>query len=482
MPGVNITTATRTGPTNPIRATSGRYFVTGISERGPVDRAVELRSMADYARVLGDRVSYGSLFDDLRTFFEEGGGSAFVARIVGAAASVGSLTLLDRAATPVGTLRIDAADPGAWSTRISVEVANGTTPDTFRLLIRYDGVLVEDYNNLASPAAAASRLSGSQLVRAVNLGSATAPPGNNPAVLAPTALSAGNDARGSVVDADYLAGLARFDRALGDGLVAVPGITTTGVRAGLATHSRETARITALHGVRTDDDAALRAIAVAHPSEHVGVFGPWIVVPDGTGGSRTIPPTGYVAACRARAHNTEGPYRAPAGEIAEARYVIGVDRVINRTAGDALDAGRVSAIRLVANSVRLYGWRSTSADEANYALLTGRDTLNRLEVAGEQLLEGRVFATIDGRGQLLSRIAGELAGIAQPLAAAGGLFARVVDGEVLDPGFSVDVGGTLNPIDSLARNRINAQLAARVSPTGALINLTLVKVGVTAAI
>lgn len=485
MPGVTITTATRTGPTNPVRATSGRYFAVGLAERGPTNEAVELRSMADYARIFGDRVTYGFLFDDLRAFMEEGGGSAYVARVVGATASTGSLSLVDRAATPVPTVRIDAANPGAWSTRTSVEVLEGTTPNTYRIRVRYDGELVvgEDYNNLATPAAAVGALSTSAFVRAVDLGSATAAPSNNPAVLAPTALSAGNDQRGGITDADYVAALTRFDRALGDGAVAVPGLTTTAVRAGVVAHARDNARIALLHGARADDDNALRTLAGAHASEFAGVFAPWVIVPDGVGGSRTVPPTGYVAGARARAHNEAGPYRAAAGAIAEARYVIGVDRVINRTAGDALDAGRVNAIRLIANTVRLYGWRSTSTDEANYGLLTGRDTLNRLVVEAERRLEVFVFATIDARGQLLSRIAGELDGVAQPLAAAGGLFARYdSEGELIDPGYGIDVGQALNPASSLASNRVAARLAARVSPSGALITLTIVKVGVTAAI
>jgi hypothetical protein len=181
--------------------------------------------MADVATYLGTRQSYGNVWDQLKVFFDEGGQQAYVARVVGPAATKGTLSLNDRAVAPQPTLRIDAQNPGSWSSQITVEVQDGASPNTFRLLVRLNGDLVEDYNNLVTPADAVSAMGKSPYVRATDLGSATAAPDNRPVVAAATALSVGSDDRASVVAATYTAALAQFVPGFGDGAVAIPGQT-----------------------------------------------------------------------------------------------------------------------------------------------------------------------------------------------------------------------------------------------------------------
>ena len=140
--------------------------------------------------------------------------------------------------------------------------------------------------------------------------------------------------------------------------------------------------------------------------------------------------------------------------------------------------------RTVAGFVRLYGWRSLSADEVNWKFLTGAAVVNRVVTEAYARLEPYVFGVIDARGHLLAKIEGTLIGIVQPMAAADGLFARIAaDREtILDPGYRVNVSGDLNPTESLAENQILAELGIRVSPTAALISLTVTKAAVTAAL
>jgi hypothetical protein len=480
MPGTNVTTATRTGPAAIPRPRSGRYFLAGITERGPVDRSVIVRSVADLVRVFGARVTYGAVYDDVVTFIEEGGGEAVVSRVVPAAGTtVGTLTL--SSATPTTVARVDAANPGAWSTGVTVEVLAGTTAGTARVIVRHaaaPGGIALDANNVTGGADLASKASGNEFVKVTDLGGA-----GIPAPIAATPLSAGNDNRAAIAVADYATALTRFGRELGDGAVSIPGQPSSAVGAILDAHAKANNRLALLAAARSTTQANLITAAAALNSESSGLFAPWVLVPDGAGGSRAISPEGYVAAMRARAHDTEGPYRAPAGVIAVARYVVGLDQAFDRTAGDALDLGRVSAIRSIAGTTRLYGWRSLSQDEANYALLTGRDMLNRISVAAELESEDYVFATVDGRGLMLGRLAGDLVGIVEPYAAAGGLFARLdPDGKVLDPGYRVQADARNNPVESLANNVVNADISIRVSPVGSLINVRITKAGLTAAV
>lgn len=484
MPGVIVRTATRSGPTNPTIPASGRYFVAGQFERGPVGTATLVRTLADLEASYGGRVSYGSAYDDLRTYFEEGGTEAYVSRVVGDAATLGSVTLSDRAVSPLTTVRIDAISAGAWSTGVTVAVAAGTLADTVKITV--DGPVdgdEETYDNLGSPAAIVSALEASRLVRAVDLGSVTAAPGNLPAVSTAQALGAGSDDRASITAADMVAGLAAFGADLGAGAVAIPGYTASLVGSDLIAHATDTRRLAVLAGPQGASDNDYLTLAdglITGGGEYGGLFGPWVRIPMGGGATKLVSPEGYVAAMRARAHLEEGPWRAPAGEIAVARFVTGVERELTRAQGDTLDEGQVNAIRRIAGTVRLYGWRSLSTDADNYALLNGRDVLNSVAVVAEQRLERFVFRTVDGRGLLLASVAADLVGLLEPMRAAGGLFERTVDGEQIDAGYSVDVGPTVNTPAVLAANKIAAVIALRVSPVGTLIDLTITKAGLTA--
>lgn len=486
MPGVNVTTQTRSGSAGLEAVPSARYMVAGLTEWGPTDKPSLIRSMAEYELKLGARVAYGTLYDDLKTFFEEGGSEALVARVVGAAATKGTLTLDDRAGAPLDTLKVDAANAGAWSSRIKVQVAAGTAAGSYKLVITFDDVPVHIFDNLVTPADAVAAADGSMYVKITDLGSATAAPNNQPAILAATALSAGNDDRAAVVAAGVAAGLDLIGEEWGDGAVATPGFTSAQVGALLLTHCETFHRVALLATAKNDTVANAKAAAAALVNAANGEYGaliyPWVTVPDGAT-TKTISPEGYAAACRARAHRQVGPWRAPAGEIAQAGYVVGPFVELTRAQGDELDDAHVSAIRVIAGTTRLYGWRSLSTDTDNYALLIGRDVLNDLAVRGAELLEPYVFQTIDGRGQLLGRVRSTLVGMVDPMRAAGGLYPRSnASGEQIDPGYSVDVSEAVNPPALLQQNKIAAVLAVRVSPVGSLIELTIVKTGLTASV
>jgi hypothetical protein len=383
MPGVSVTTDVRSGPVAPDTAPGAVFFAVGIAERGSTAAAIEVQSYPDFVDKCGPWVAYGALADAIRCYFEEGGSRAYVARVVGPAAAVGNLVLQDRAAVPVNTLRVEAKDPGAWSAGLTVQVEDGGQAGTFRLTVRYGGTggpLVERYDNLATVAAAVAALSTSAYVRGVDLAS---PSGVNaiPAVRAATALSAGTDDRGAVTAAIMTGALARFGGDLGPGLVAIPGQSTAAVGAAVMAHAAANRRCSALAAVRGATDAAKIAEAQALRdnvgADGAGVFAPWVVIPDGAGGRRTVDPVGYVAGCWARAHLAEGPFRAGAGSLAAARFVLDVDEQLDRARGDALDDGEVNAIRVITipdgRRVETYGWRSLPGhpERARLECLTG---------------------------------------------------------------------------------------------------------------
>jgi hypothetical protein len=487
-PGVTVTTSTRPSTSSRLTTRSGTYFVAGLTERGPVDRVVEIRSIADYERRLGRRVTYGTLHDDLTTFFAEGGQRAYVARVVGAGAAAATVTLTgtDGAAT-VNVLDVTAVDPGGWGNDIAIEVRAGDDAGTFTLVVTYE-TTTETFRNLADAAAAAAALANSTLVRGTDLGATV-----DPDIQGPTALAGGTDDRATVVAADYVAALnERASADLGDGAVAIPGQTAGTVGAGLLVHAKNTRRIALLavaaDASATDATNAAGALIGTDGSEHGGVFWPHVVVPDGAGDTRTISPEGFVAGRRAQAHETVGAWQAPAGVIhGRARHAVSIAADVDGETGSTLDDGHVSAIRLLASGdgpkrPTLYGWRSLSDDETNFFHLKSRDLINRIAVGGKDLLEQYVFRTIDGRGQLTAEAKGALIGFIEPVRAAGGIYERVEDGELIDPGYTVDTGPGINPPEVVASGTIKARLAVRPSPTAQLIEFDIVQVGVADAL
>jgi phage tail sheath protein FI len=487
MPGVVVTTGAVAGPSAPTRAPSSQFFCVGLAERGPTGKALLVNSLADFNAAYGGQTSYGALYDALTTYFQEGGSRAYVARVVGPSATTGTLAggLLDGASSPVATLNVSAANPGSWSSNVSVQVLAGSSASTFRLQVFYSGVLTEDYTNLGSPQEAVSKVnSRSVYIMLADAGSPTAAPANNPAPTgSPGTLSAGADDRSHVVTQTYLSALSLFPVDFGDGAVAIPGAGSS-VHAGLIGHADAYNRIALLAAERGADKNTLIGYASNLNAKRAGLFAPWVQVPDGFGGTKAISPEAFVAAARSKAHNQAGPWKAAAGGISTAIYVVAPDQVFTVTDSNDLDSAKVDVIRTIAGTVRLYGWRSLSADFDNWAYLTGADTVNRYVTEATVQLEQYVFGVIDSSGHLLATIKGTLVGIAKPMADANGLFAAYdpTTGALIDPGYAVDTGSTLNTVASLALNQVLATVSLRVSPTGATVSLSVTKAGVTAAL
>lgn len=477
MPGVTTEISIRPGPASSASDEAATYLIATQAERGPVDRAVLVRSLTELVATFGDRVAYGAGYDDLRMHFEEGGVRAGVVRVVGAAPTLGTRALLAGAAP---TLRVDAVDPGGWSARIGVQVTAGDIAGTVTIVVRFDGVIVETFRDLAGSPAAAAALAASIYVRGTDLGGAV------PSVAADALLSAGTDDRATIVGAGYVAALERFtDDEFGLAMVAIPGQPAATVGAGLIEHARVHGRVAvlAVAPASTPADAIAAAAGVrAAVNPAGGQYGmlayPELRIGDGVGVVRTVTPEGYVAAARARAIVEENIGRAPMGEISQARFVLGPARVVDRVTGDALDAAHVSAIRTIAGTTRLYGYRSLSSDVASFRLLKDQDLLNAVRVSGERVLEAYVGRTVDGEGRVLSRIRGDLIGVVEPLAAAGAIFAR----PDVDPGYAVDTGPSVNPLQLLALNQLRAVMAVRPSPTAELLELNIVRAALTAAV
>jgi hypothetical protein len=478
--GVEVTTSTRTGPSN-TGALSGRFHAAGLTERGPINEARLVKSIAQLEAVYGGRTPYASnVYDTARTFFEEGGAELIVSRVVGPAANAGLIILKD--AEGADTLKVEATAPGAFSSGFAVQVA--TTGSLYTVTLRAGDEVIGVYKNLASPAALVDALRNNVSVRATDLLSDTAAPGNLPVTVAASPLSAGSDDRASITADSVTAALEAAGELGAGGAVAAPGFPADVIGTALLAYAKKAGKIALL--AAEEDTSEAQAIEMAATlsiagGEYGGLFYPHLIIPDGSG-TRTISPEGYVAAVRARAHADIGFWQVPAGDRARTRWILGTVQTVDAAGNNRLAEGLVNGIVTTGGRVRLYNWASLALDQENLGLLSTRDVLNSLTIRISEALEPFVFATIDGRGHLLSKVESAVVGVLDPVAQAGGFFALLKDDEEVDPGYRVIVDESINTTSSLAKNQVLVSAAVRLSPMAALIQAEIVKVAVTAAV
>jgi phage tail sheath protein FI len=485
MPGVVISTAVRTGPSATTVRESSQLFVVGKAARGPVDEAVLVESIADFEATFGGYLSGSYLHPTVETFFEEGGTQCYIARTIGASATSGTLELDNSSAA--GVLTIDANGPGAWSADVDVEVVEVIAGTSFKVNLYYDNALVYSTGTVTSAAQAAGRINLSAVATQYVTATATDGATTLPMAIAATALSTGV-AGSSVVVGDYVDSLDLFNGALGSGAVTCPEISNSTMHDALIAHANTNSRIAILHDVEGATIAAVKSTAIAlqggDNAEHAALYFPWIEVPTTVNGvSRFIPPVGYVAAKRATAHNQTGSHVPAAGLLSASRFVTGVKTDIDKANGDSLDDSSVNAIRIIQNSVRIYGARSLSSDDENFRYITAQDTVNHVVIEAGRSLEDLVFSTIDGRNTIFSAIESRLIAILSPLRDIGALFeAYDANGRKIDSGFTVRCDAKLNPVSQLAGGTVKAKVGLRVSSVGDKIEVDIIKSNLTASV
>ena len=485
MPGVVVNTAVRSAPTATNIAPASTFFVAGTSKRGPLDVARMVRSLEAFTSIYGGYDVSFTLYQQLQTFFEEGGAQAYVVRVSNAE-DVGTLILLDD--EDVAALTLTAANAGAWSDNLTVSSTNSlTSPEKFTVRLYDDGVLVYSTDLVTAASQVTEKINTSQIAKLY----VTASTSNASATLAEiseTALDGGEESVEPLVDADYIDSLELFDIAYGAGAVSIPGQFSTTVYQAILEHGSVNNRIAllALDPSITTVDSAETAIAPIRElpdSANAAFYYPYVTIPAAGGVLLTIPPEGYVAAKRSKAHNEFGAWQAAAGILSAGNFVTGISVATPKPFGDSLDEAGINAIRIIQNTVRIYGARSASTDTDNFRYITARDTLNYIGSEANRTLEDLVFSTIDGRRTVFGRVEARLIAILEPIRSAGGLYEGFADdGRPVDAGYSVEVSDALNPITQLAEGIVKAKVGVRVSSVGDRIEIDVIKSNLTSSV
>ena len=463
-PGVYIKDAT-TSPARGNPTTIGTWFAVGSSERGPVDRAVTVRSLADFTTTFGGRVAASLLYDSVDTFFACGGATCVVSRVIGAAGAAAQKVLNDASAG--ASLTVKAANPGTWGNSLTVQVVAGSVGGTFVLVVAESGAEVERSGDLATTADAALWSAASRYVRA------TASGANDPAVAAAAALVGGVDDYAGAVTADYTAALARFTKQMGPGQVSAPGVTTAAVHSVVMDAAAAGNRVALLDQVDSATAATIIAAATSDKAHaqawRSATFAQWAVVRGVTAGTtRTVPYSAVYAGAQARVDATIPTGGQPAAGNAGILpgFVYRATQAWSDQDRAALnDAGVIVAVDRN-GTTKTYGavglgtglWRQ---------IHTARVRM-RAQAELEAAAEGFVFRSIDGQGLLQAEFNAALRSRLLPMWTAGALY-----GATADDAFTVDTGNGVNTAATKAAGQLNASVEITLSPVGETVTINL---------
>ena len=448
-----VSSTISTSPSAPAAAgpRSGRFIIAGQTQAGPATQATVVTGMAAYEASYGTRTGGAAMYDAAQLAFRSGASEVVVMRATGPA-PVKATASLDS-----GKIVVTAKDPGAH--------ANGWTAAwtaASSTLTIVAGTVTETYEGAT---AALLILAAAQSGRVTVTSSGTLPAGN----ITATALATGTDDFASV---SWPATLALVSPDLGPGAIAVPGVAYGTVGQSLATHCADTDRhglVTAASGATVAQLTSARAtIAGYTDADRLDLVGPWVVVPDGAGSTRTVDPTGFVAGLRAAAHRVSPGESAAAETYARSVVDVAPEYQVSSADWATLNAAHVSVIRTVGAYTRLYTYTMAAAMGGNANLIGGqyRDLVDAIVFDAKVILESETTTASPGR---LAQLAGRLAALLAPLSGVY-LKARTAgDGSLVDPGYAVSVSTGTAPAD----NRIEAKISVRLEESIDFVDLVV---------
>jgi phage tail sheath protein FI len=452
---------------------TGVAFLAGLTEKGVTDKPILITSLEKYKELLGARVSYGLIYDWLEAFFTEGGGRAYISRVVGPAAIKASANLSDGTGT---TLKIEAISPGEWGNSLNVTVDN-VSGGNFDILITHDtdATVQERFSGLADTQAAITALDFSQYVRGVEQAS----PGD-PTATAAMSLTLGADDRASVTNTQWQAAIDRFDAKLGPGQVAAPG--SSGLGGYLLSHAQARNRFALIQGPNTSTKATIKADVATVTGSRDGFYvGSWIKIRGLTAGTtRVIPGAAIVAGLMARVDRSRTPNTPAAGELGQSVTAVEIANDFSDSDIEDLANSEVNTFRLHGGRIMLWGYRTLADKDAvpNWWQAGHSRLAMALKAEGDAVANRYVFAEIDGGRRKLSQYEGDLVDVCAPYYRAGSLY-----GATADDAFRVDATSEdANPDSQLAAGIVRGIMYVRMAPFAELVRLEIVKLPITESI
>lgn len=390
-----------------------RWAVAGLAERGSTTAPVVLRSLADYTRKLGSRVTYGVLYDCAEVFFREAGSRAemVVGRVVGPSAAAATHTFNDGSGNPAAV--VTAVEVGGWGNSISVAITAGVTAGTRVYTVTYQGATVETSPELADTTAAVAWSLNSDYFRITDPGAV-----GDPAAISATALTGGTDDRANIVTDSWEAPLT-LAASTGGRQLSAPGASAAGVQnlvCDIAEAANCVVLLDSIAGGDAVDIAAQQAAITSDGARRAAILAPWATGPGLTAStSRTVPYSAVQAGMTARSDRRGGTIpnvnEAVAGENGVSLWASGLETDFTDTELETLDAAQIIPARIDEQGrVQTYGDRTLADEDTDpqWYQLQGARTITYVAAQARKIGQPYVFKPLDPRLQTANRFKGEL--------------------------------------------------------------------------
>ena len=441
---------------------SARAQFVGITAKGPLNYGQPVGSYDQFVRLFGGRAPFETLSTDVKLFFEEQGGAGeiYVTRVVGDAATNGSVTLQDGATTPADTLTVETTEPGSHSSDYAVIVSTATTggvtltvveQTTGRVLAAFDGT---------TPAELVERSLGNANVVIRSLGNENLPAaGTFP-------LSGGTDDRDTVTSTHYVAALDAHKSVPAGVAVLVPGQSPANVASGVAAHCHNRHKVALLDvpkGSSIDQAKAIGDDLLGDPyMQYVGVFYPHLRTQD----NWVAGASAYAAAARATTHRTKSPAAAPAGAARKTTAVSAPLVALDEDDINNLNTSRVNGVLSEGGRHYLYNYVTPSSDAALFNL-NDTDAANAIASSLDSAFRSdEILFEPNGRPELLTRIRGHIETVLNRYYEDGYLQPRLdADGNVIDTGYVASIENVVESSQGAPYDQLHVQLDVRFRPT-----------------
>lgn len=396
-PGHTITEAAPQVVTIPGVPTSTAALI-GITEKGPIGKAELVTSWTDFVQKFGSFISNGWVaYAAYGLFKNKRGARVYVVRTAHytdlsdpatLTAKKASVTLKDRASSPVDTLEVFALNEGTWGNRLKVTISDAASDEKFKLevleTVNGQDIVREIWNDLTMDESSTdyveARINGkSQYIFVNDLESASEAPANMPAVVENAALTDGDDGLVGLTDMDYIGspagrnGLYALDVIDDSLLIAIPGVTTSAVQHAALEYAAGRGDCFVIldppMGNTPDEVITYVRITAGFNSNYGAFYYPNVKILDPMSNKeKVVPPSGFIIGAYARTDGNKGVWKVAAGiEDGQLAGVIGLetDLVNDKGIRDILYPARINPIAFIRSyGIRVYGARTLDGSGA----------------------------------------------------------------------------------------------------------------------
>ena len=498
--GITVKTGETAGSAGTSTSTGNAFFM-GEAAWGPYTPLL-VRSMAAFKESYGERSTLNSsLYDAVETFFQLEGAACYVLRLQEAAkaskkAQPTGFELTNTGAKKV--ISVEARYAGTYINEWTVEVVKKAAESANIILKNAAGEVIEETGYLAAPenlpwsgtefnttyltfkqlaAYAAEKAVQLETLGAVKMKTSQA--GTNP----------------TIAESDAEAAPALFPKTLGPGQLCYPGTSGEAVKEKIHKAMGEHCLKTGQLRVALCDigDSATVATLISNKKTYanniagsLAFFSSSATIPGVTlGTTRTVAASAVAAALCAQAAKSGNDSAAPAGvQWTQAGqglspFVTGFTNTFSNENMTTLAENGINPFAERQNKPVLYDFVSAlprSTDKIFCQFSASRERMH-LVWAGEEIAEGFLFKTIDGRGQLLAAFQGALMGMLK-----GQWEAKAIFGLTAPEASLVNVGEPINTLTTESEGQLNAEIKVRLSPYVESESLILISAPITEAV